>query len=145
MPATWCGTLKLVDTNVLVCALGREHPLRAACRRVLAWGAANQGELTTDAEALQELLHFYGTRGEAGKGAAAVRECLAILPGPLAIAAAEVQEAAALVLASPRLSTRDAIHAAVVRLHGPDAIISADRDFDEVPGLRRLSPEVAVP
>ena len=40
------------------------------------------------------------------------------------------------------LTTRDAIHAAVVFEHGLEGIVSADRDYDRIPGLRRLDPIV---
>lgn len=91
------------------------------------------------------MLHLHVTRGDVGKGAAAVGEFLSVLPRPFPIGAGEVQEAATLLLHHRRLSTRGAVHAAVVRLQGLEAIVSVDRDFDEIPGLRRLDPEEAVP
>jgi hypothetical protein len=39
-----------------------------------------------------------------------------------------------------RLRGRDAVHAATAVLAGFTTIVSADRDFDGVPGLRRLDP-----
>ena len=38
------------------------------------------------------------------------------------------------------LATRDAIHAAVAFEHALEGIISADGDFDRIPGLRRYDP-----
>jgi predicted nucleic acid-binding protein len=35
---------------------------------------------------------------------------------------------------------RDAVHAAVVQVHGLDSIASFDRDFDKIKGLRRMEP-----
>ena len=44
----------------------------------------------------------------------------------------------------PGIEARDAIHAAVVFEHRLEGIVSADRDFDRIPGLRRFDPlEVA--
>ena len=38
------------------------------------------------------------------------------------------------------LMARDAVHAAVVQVHGLDSIASFDRDFDKIKGLRRMEP-----
>jgi predicted nucleic acid-binding protein len=38
------------------------------------------------------------------------------------------------------LSTADAVHAAVARRHGIGVILSADTDFDNVSGIRRVDP-----
>jgi hypothetical protein len=35
---------------------------------------------------------------------------------------------------------RDALHAAVARIHAAQAICSYDGDFDEIAGLRRIEP-----
>jgi len=39
-----------------------------------------------------------------------------------------------------RVTARDATSAAVALNRGFDAILSADRDFDEIPGLERIDP-----
>lgn len=41
---------------------------------------------------------------------------------------------------STSIRGRDAVHAATAMLAGFDEIVSVDRDFDHVPGLRRVSP-----
>jgi len=38
------------------------------------------------------------------------------------------------------LGGRDAVHAATALTAGFEEIVSADRDFDAVPGLRRIAP-----
>ncbi|HET9225113.1 MAG TPA: PIN domain-containing protein [Thermoanaerobaculia bacterium] len=40
----------------------------------------------------------------------------------------------------PALTARDAVHAAVVQLHGLRAICSYDKDFDQVEGVERIEP-----
>jgi predicted nucleic acid-binding protein len=40
-----------------------------------------------------------------------------------------------------RLKARDAVHAAVVIAHRLQAICSYDRDFDGIPGVRRIEPD----
>jgi len=51
--------LVFVDTNVLMYAVGREHPLRQPARRFFADAATNQRPLATSSEVLQELVHAY--------------------------------------------------------------------------------------
>jgi hypothetical protein len=43
------------------------------------------------------------------------------------------------VLAYEALSARDAIHLAVMESHGIHRIVSADKGFDRIPGIERLS------
>jgi predicted nucleic acid-binding protein len=40
----------------------------------------------------------------------------------------------------PMLMARDGLHAAVVLVEGFEAICSYDRDFDLIPGVRRVEP-----
>ena len=44
-----------------------------------------------------------------------------------------------ILLASPTLSARDAIHVAVMRQHGVEEILSFDRAFDDVRDIRRIA------
>lgn len=44
----------------------------------------------------------------------------------------------------PRLGMRDAVHAATALLLPQPAIVTADRIFDDVPGLLRVDPSDAV-
>ena len=49
-----------------------------------------------------------------------------------------LQRARDLVLGSAALSARDAVHVAVMQQHGVEEILSFDRGYDGVPGVRRL-------
>lgn len=48
-----------VDTNVLMYAVGRDHPLRPRARRFFAGATTDQQPLATSSEVLQELAHAY--------------------------------------------------------------------------------------
>ena len=48
-----------VDTNVLMYAVGRPHPLRDAAREFFAESVRNETPLCTSAEVVQELMHVY--------------------------------------------------------------------------------------
>ena len=49
----------VVDTNVFMYAVGREHPLRESARTFFIEQAESGGVLVTSAEVMQELLHAY--------------------------------------------------------------------------------------
>jgi predicted nucleic acid-binding protein len=46
----------------------------------------------------------------------------------------------ALELGAPELGSNDRVHVATCRVNGIDVIVSADRGFDSVTGLRRVDP-----
>ena len=49
-----------------------------------------------------------------------------------------VNRAREVVLGTPGLSARDAVHVAVMEQHGVNQIFSFDRGFDQVPGVTRI-------
>ncbi len=130
----------LYDTNVFVYALGGEHALRAPCRRILERAA--EGDLRGEAsvDLIQEVAHqrYRQTRQRAAAARAARRVAQAVIlhslePQDLSLALGLFEQSA-------RMSPRDACFAAVALNRGIDAILSADRDFDGVPGIDRIDP-----
>jgi len=130
----------VLDTTVLVYAVGRAHPLREPSRALIAAIAEGQVEATTTVEVIQEFVHVRARRHDRHDAAARGRELLRLL-GPL-LAAGEADLAMALRLCEEheRLGVFDAVLAAVTMLSGADALISADRAFAEVRGLTHLDP-----
>lgn len=86
---------------------------------------------------MQEVLYVYGARNQRKKGFDTVDDLLVIFPNPIPIGREEIEEARDLMRQYNFLVARDAIHAAVVRVHRLDGIISADRAFDRVAGVKR--------
>lgn len=137
--------MKLLDTNVVVYARGKAGPYRDPCVEILAAAGADPGAFGIDVEAIQELLDIYSRRGERSFATRLVGEVLAAFPDPFAITRREIEEAADIVKGYRRLAPRDAIHAAVVTTYGLEGIVSADRGFDQIDGVRRFDPrELAV-
>ena len=52
----------------------------------------------------------------------------------------DVQRAKSIVLGSPRLSARDALHLAIIARHRIARILSFASGFDALPGVTRLHP-----
>ena len=130
--------MKLLDTNVFIYAQGGPHPYREPCRAVLA--GADPEAYGVDVETLQEILDVYARRGQRRIALVTVADVLDSFPDPFPISRREIEEAAAIVDAHPRLSPRDAIHAAVVLAYGLEGTVSTDRAFDRVAGLIRFDP-----
>lgn len=63
-----------------------------------------------------------------------------IFPEVIPVTSEVLDHARRLLDANTRLMARDALHAAVVIGEGLDAICTYDRDFDGIPGARRIEP-----
>ena len=87
-------------------------------------------------------MHRYiGSRRWAEGGREALQRFAELMYGRTEpVYAGDVELAAMLADRYPGISTRDYLHAAVVRRIGVERIISADRDFDRLPGVTRLDP-----
>jgi uncharacterized protein len=127
-----------VDSNIPMYLVGTPHPNKDAAQRLLE-ACLSQGEkLVTDAEVLQEILHRYTAinRREAIPPAFAALQRIVDHVFPIEVV--DVDEAARLLMSSPHLSARDALHVAIMRRYEVERILSFDRGFDLVPGITRL-------
>jgi predicted nucleic acid-binding protein len=132
--------LKLVDTNVFIYALGRPHEYKSSCLELLRQFEEGQHDANVDAELLQEILFIFWRRGHLAEGSALVDRVHAAFSQPLPVTSDDVRFARDILMNQPALAPRDTIHAAIVLAHGLEGIISADRGFDSIPGLRRFDP-----
>ena len=130
--------MRLIDTNVIVYTVGSVHPLKEASERILSDIAAGTLAANLDVEALQEVLHLYSSRGERKKGFRTIEHLLMLFPNPFPIAREEIERARDLMMEHSFLVCRDAIHAAVVQTHDLEGIITADKVFDRIKGLKRF-------
>jgi predicted nucleic acid-binding protein len=130
----------LYDTGVFIYALGGEHHYRDPCRAILDSG--ERGRLA--AEASIELVHEFAyvrtrqgvTRTEAAESARAIADTCPLHQ----VSAADMELALDLWCGHEQLDMRDAIFAAQALNRDIDAILSADRGFDGIPGLQRIDP-----
>ena len=128
----------LVDTNIPMYLIGSDERHKARTERLLDRAVANRERLVTDAEVFQEILHRYTAidRREAIQPAFDLLH--AIVDEIFPINMAVVEGAKTLILGYRNLSARDALHVAVMQERGVDRIMSFDRGFDTVAGLKRL-------
>lgn len=130
--------MKLIDTNIIIYSLGKEHPLKEPCRSFIAKIASGVIAANIDVEVLQEVLYVYAYRNERIKGIAACRYLLDIFPNPFPISKNEISLAISFMDKYPSIVSRDAIHAAVVVNNKLKGIISEDSDFDIIKGIKRF-------
>ncbi len=129
----------LLDTTVLAYAVGADHVLRPACRRLLQAHVRGEVQAATTVEVLQEFTHVRSRRRSREDAVDLARSFAAMLT-LISSDAADLDLGLTLYLAHPRLGAFDAMLAAVALNSRLDALVSADRAFSEVPGLRWIDP-----
>ena len=127
----------LVDSNIPMYLVGAPHPNKDAARRLLDEAVTANESLCADAEVLQEILHRYTAIGRIEDIDKAWEALTSIVDVVYPIELADVDRARRIVLGTPRLSARDAIHVAVMQGRDIGQVMSFDRGFDVVPGIER--------
>ena len=132
-------TACLVDTAVLLYAVGGDHPMRAGSRRIVAAAGNGQIELHASVEMVQEFVVHRMRRGSRPSAVRQARDVagLCVLHD---FDRAVLRTALDLISDADTLGGRDAVHAATALQHGLPIIVSPDHAFDNVPGLRRIDP-----
>lgn len=130
----------VLDTTVLVYAVGAGHRFRDPCARLLE--RIGQGRLaaTTTAEVIQEFAHVRArrrSREDATRMATAFVDLLRPLLNP---SDDDVRRGLALWSAGTSLGAFDAVLAETARTAGAEALVSADAGFGEVSRLRHVTP-----
>lgn len=129
----------LIDSSILIYALGGPDPRRDPCRRYLRSVTAGRGLAYASVEMLQETVHHRIRRtGDPQIAAAEIREV-----APMLIVLdfdREILERAIDLIERTPVRGRDAVHAATALAYGISAIASSDPAFDAIPGLRRIDP-----
>jgi predicted nucleic acid-binding protein len=119
--------------------VGAHHPHKADARRWLDELVSARERLVTDAEVLQEILHRYVSIARPDAIQPAFNALLGVVDEVFSVDQAAVERAKEIVLGQKSLSARDAVHLALMQIHGIKRILSFDRGFDGFPGITRLS------
>ena len=127
-----------IDSNVPMYLVGASHPNRERAIEIVTNLVREREHLITDVEVYQEILHRYTAISRHDAIDAAFATLDAIADEVLGFGLAEVREARRLIGLVPGISSRDALHVAVMRQAGASRILSFDRGFDSCPGIERL-------
>ncbi|MEM4413057.1 MAG: type II toxin-antitoxin system VapC family toxin [Candidatus Caldarchaeum sp.] len=130
-----------IDVNIPMYAGGSAHLLREPSQQVILAIVAARLDAVTDVEIFQEILYRYLHINQREKGFRIFDHFHQIMAGRiLPIEDADTRCARALAEQYPTLDARDLIHLAVMLRHQIQEIITTDRGFDSVPGIRRIDP-----
>jgi len=130
--------LVFIDSNVPMYLVGAEHPNKPLAAAILQ-RLASQGErLVTDAVVFQEILHRYSAIRRTEMIQPAFNVLLGVVDEVFPIDLGCVESAKAVLLAYSGLSSRDAVHLAVMDIRSVKSIVSFDAGFDTVGGVNRI-------
>lgn len=127
----------LLDTNVLVYAVGADHPLRDRCRRLLD-AQSEDGELATTLGVLEEFVHVRSAR-RPRRDAVTYARVYSVALTIVDVSVDDLDDGFEIYLAHPQVDSRDAVLAALA-IHREEVLVSADRAFALIPGLRHVDP-----
>lgn len=130
----------VVDTTVLVYAVGADHPLRPPCRALIE--AVESGDLraTTTPETVQEFAHVRVRRRSRRDAAALARSYVELFTPLLIVDADDLAAGLKLFERTEALGPFDAVLAATARRRNASGLASADQGFSHVRSLRHLDP-----
>lgn len=118
--------------------IGAPHPHKTDAKRLLEELVSGQERLVTDAEVLQEILHRYVAIARPDAIQPTFDALLGVVDETFSVDRAAVERAKEIVLGRKGFSARDAIHLAIMEIHGIKRILTFDRGFDGFPGITRL-------
>ena len=131
----------VLDTTVLVYAVGDGHPYREPCRALIDAVASGRVQASTTVEVIQEFAHVRARRRDR-TDAARLAGAYADLLAPL-VTTTDVQLRAGLHLwtVTDGLGAFDAVLASAAMTAGASYLLSADAAFAGVHGLAHLVPD----
>ncbi|MGP6204402.1 type II toxin-antitoxin system VapC family toxin [Microbacterium sp. F2] len=134
----------LLDTTVLVYAVGSEHPLREPCRALVSAIGDGRIAATTTVEVLQEFTHVRARRRGRDDAADLTSRFAALLSPLITVDGADLAAGLDLYRTHDAVGAFDAVLASVaMRRDGMQGLVSADRAFATVGGLTHYDPASA--
>jgi predicted nucleic acid-binding protein len=130
----------VLDTTVLAYSVGRDHPLREPCRRLLVAIRDGKVQATTTAEVIQEFAHVRARRTPRSEAVARARDLAQALSPFLAVDEAALDRGLDLFARHEQLGSFDAVLAATAIANDAEALLSADTAFASVRSLRHVAP-----
>jgi predicted nucleic acid-binding protein len=118
--------------------VGEDHPHKRDAQRALEGLIAAGERLVTNSEAFQEILHRYSAIKRLAAVQPAFDALRSIVDDVFPVEERHVYMAKDLLQGRKGLSSRDAVHLAVMKSNGVERILSFDTGFDNAPGVERL-------
>jgi predicted nucleic acid-binding protein len=129
-----------IDTNIFIYASGDPHPHKEPSARILEKAAVNQIKVVSNAEVLQEILHYYWAKKDKLRGFRIIEKIIEIIPLILPVNKNDILKAKELLDKYSQIEPRDAIHTATMLNRGIKTIYTYDKHYDQIREIKRLSP-----
>ena len=132
--------LYFLDTNVLMYAVGTEHPLKKPSLEILR--KVKDGEITavTDTEVFQEIAYRYWAQKKWSLATEVLKKYQYLFSEIFSVERQHLEIYYELLSEYPVLSPRDAIHIAVMKSHHLKNICTMDKAFKKIPFLKVCFP-----
>jgi uncharacterized protein len=130
----------VLDTTVLVYAVGDEHPLRAPCRALVDAIGRERVQATTTIEVVQEFAHVRARRRGRDDAVSLARQFAGLLQPLIVVDERDLHDGLDIFAECEGLGAFDAVLAAAALRRGACALVSADRSFAAVPRLVAVDP-----
>jgi predicted nucleic acid-binding protein len=131
----------VLDTTVLVYAVGADHPLREPCQSLIR--AITDGTIlaTTTIEVIQEFTHVRARRRDRKDAAGLARDYIELLSPLLIVEETDLREGLRLYEEGTGFGAFDAILAAATHAAGADTLVSADTSFAGIAAIHHVVPD----
>jgi uncharacterized protein len=133
----------IVDTTVLVYAVGTNHPFREPCQQLIR--AISDGTVlaTTTIEVIQEFTHVRARRRDRKDAAGLARDYIELLSPLLIAEETDLREGLRLYEEGTGFGSFDAVLAAAAQAAGAEALVSVDTGFSGIAAIRHVVPDTA--
>jgi predicted nucleic acid-binding protein len=131
----------VLDTTVLVYAVGTDHPLREPCQELIRAIAGGTVLATTTIEVIQEFAHVRARRRDRKDAADLARDYIELLSPLLIVEETDLREGLRLFEEGTGFGSFDAVLAAAAHAAGAEALVSADAGFSGIAAVRHIVPD----
>lgn len=134
----------VLDTTVLVYAVGGEHELRDACHELVRAIADGAIEATTTVEVIQEFAHVRARRRDRADAALHAADFADLLSPLLEVRETTLRSGLRVFADARQIDAFDSVLAAAAAeaSHGArGVVVSADRAFGELPSIEHVFPD----
>lgn len=133
----------VLDTTVLVYAVGAEHRHAEPCRRLIGAIVAGHVRATTAVEAVQEFAHVYARRRSRREAVRVARKYVEALGPLISFEQGDLEEGLRLFERHSALGAFDGLLAAATIARDEHVLVSADEGFRAIPRLTLVEPGTA--
>jgi uncharacterized protein len=131
----------VLDTTVLVYAVGTDHPLREPCQELIRAIAGGTILATTTIEVIQEFTHVRARRRGRKDAADLARDYIELLSPLLIVEETDLREGLRLFEQGTAFGSFDAVLAAAAHAAGAEALVSADAGFSAIAAISHVIPD----